>query len=167
MALTLADKNRALFLLTVAPADIKAPKLSELSDAENVSDRVFLNGTYFRATDSEKVTDPFLNGDPNEAWGADAFEAAVNVARFYEDGKPDETNDIVFDAVKTKGATCVWVTRKGVAWDAPLAAGQEVSIFVCEADNPQEPQDGAGYEKVTSPQAVKRAALYKTVAAAG
>lgn len=163
MALRLCDKNRALFLLKKAPADIKNPTIADFEDAKNVSDHAFLNNTYFRATDSEKVTDPFLNGDPNEAWGADNFEGAVNVARFFDDDKPDPTGDYLFDAVKVKGTSCVWATRKGVAWDAPIAVGQEVSIFECESDNPQEPQESAGYEKVTSPQAVKRAALYRTI----
>nr|DAL17228.1 MAG TPA_asm: hypothetical protein [Caudoviricetes sp.] len=165
MALKLSDKNRALFLLSEAPADINNPKLADLAGARNVADRVFLNGTYFRSTDSEKITDPFLNGDPNEAFGQDNFEGAVNIARFFENGVPDPTDDYLFDAVKVKGTPVAWATRKGVAWDEELAAGQEISIFVCETDNPQEPQETSGYEKVSSPQAVKKAALYRTISA--
>lgn len=163
MALMLADKNRALFRLSTMPADINAPKLSELSGALNVANKVFLNDTYFRAANSDSNTEPFLNGDPNTYYGADKFEGQVSIARFFTDGKPSSTEDVVFDACKTKGTTNIWMTRKGCDWNAPLAVGQEVSIFVAVTDNPQEPQDGTGFEKVISPQAVQKASLYKVI----
>lgn len=164
MALMLADKNRALFRLEDLPDDIYNPTLAELKASENVADRVFLSDTYFRAANSESITDPFLNGDQNQAWGADNWEAQVSVARFFENGKPSATQDTLFEAVRTKGATNIWATRKGVRWDAPIEAGQEFSIFVTISDTPQEPQENSGYEKVISPQAVQRAALYVTAA---
>lgn len=162
MALMLADKNRALFRLEDVPEDIFHPTVAELAASENVSDRVFLNDTYFRAANSESITDPFLNGDQNQAWGADNWEAQVAVARFFEDGKPSTTQDALFEAVREKGTVNVWATRKGVKWDAEVAADQEFSIFICAGDTPQEPQANSGYEKVISPQAVQRAALYVT-----
>lgn len=165
MALMLADKNRALFRLEEVPEDIDNPTLAELQASTQCSDRVFLNDTYFRATSSESITDPFLNGNPNQAWGADNWEAQVAVARFFEEGKPSVTEDTLFEAIRAKGSTNVWATRKGVAWDAEIEAGQEFSIFVTTSDNPQEPQENTGYEKVISPQAVQQVALFVTATA--
>lgn len=162
----LADKNRALFRLEDVPADIDNPTVAELQASENVSDRVFLADTYFRAASSETITDPFLNGDQNQGWGADNWEAQVSVARFFEAGKPSPTEDVLFEATRTKGTVNVWATRKGVRWDASIEAGQEFSIFVTVSDTPQEPQESAGYEKVIVPQAVRRASLYR-IAVAG
>lgn len=165
MALMLADKNRALFRGAVVPEDLENLKVEDFTAFQNVSDKVFLADTYFRATNSDKITDPFLNGDPNEAWGQSQFEGQVSVARFFEDGKPSTTDDALFTATKTKGAVNVWVTRKGCGWKEELATGQEISVFVCSSDNPQEPQTADGYEKVISPQAVQKASLYKTLTA--
>lgn len=165
MALMLADKNRALFRLEDVPADIDNPTVAELQASENVADRVFLADTYFRAANSESITDPFLNGDQNQGWGADNWEAQVSVARFFEAGKPSTTEDVLFEATRTKGTVNVWATRKGVRWDAPIEAGQEFSIFVTVSDTPQEPQESTGYEKVIVPQAVRRASLYRIAVA--
>ena len=149
--LMLADKNEAWFLLATAPTNYKAPAIGDFSGAKNISDQVFDDGSYIRPSGSTSTKEPYINGEQNEAFGADNFEAQMSVALFAD------TDSDIWTALKEKGATAWIATRSLQAWGTKPAIDDLVSVYQVMADTPQPPQNRNGYQKRTIPLAVQKA----------
>lgn len=165
-SLMLAEERVALWLFTTKPADPAKAKLAELNAAENVADRVFADGTYFRAVGSESVSRPLLCGGNNSGLGRSNYEAQVDIARFLDaSGHGIVDEDFLWEACKKKGATLWFATRVGPKWDAPAAEKDEISLFQVMTDNPQDPQTFADYIEKIVPMSVTQAWLDQTLSA--
>lgn len=162
----LADKRTALYLLAGEPADPSAPTVADFEDAINVADKVAAADTYLRPTGSEQVKDPLLSGGAQNAFGSSNYEGSINVVRFLDEtGVPDDTEDMLYTAVKEKGTTLWFALREGPVWNTTPAAKQEVSVFQVITDDPQSPQTREGYIKRRVPLAVAEAWLDRSLAA--
>lgn len=149
-ALMLAEERVALWLLTGAPAKPGAITIAEITAGENVSNRVFADGTYIRATNSDAINRPLLSGGNSSGVGASQYEGQLDIARYLDsNGHAIEDEDLLWDAARTKGTTLWFAKRVGPKWDAAPSAGDEVSVFKVTTDNPQDPQTFSDYiEKI-------------------
>mgnify|MGYP006915349544 CR=1 FL=1 len=75
-ALMLAEERVALWLLTGAPAKPGAITIAEITAGENVSNRVFADGTYIRATNSDAINRPLLSGGNSSGVGASSMKGS-------------------------------------------------------------------------------------------
>nr|DAP09034.1 MAG TPA: hypothetical protein [Caudoviricetes sp.] len=152
----LYEKRIAAFLLDGAPADPANPTVADAAGAVNLADQAFLDGTYLRPTNSATINYQLVNGDLKEAFGAGQAEGQLEIARWFdpETGLPDADDDTVWPLVNEKGAELWILWRVGPAWDEPLAADQEVSVYKVTTDNPQDPQALENYIRSVIPLAV-------------
>lgn len=165
-SLMLAEERKALWLFATKPVNPAKVTPAEVNAAENVADRVFADGTYFRATGSESVSRPLLCGGNNAGLGKSNYEAQVDLARFLDSlGHSVEEEDFLWDACKQKGTTLWFGVRVGPKWDAQAVAGDEISVFQVMTDNPQDPQAFPDYIEKIVPMSVSQAWLDQTLTA--
>lgn len=174
VAKTLADGRIKVLLLVSAPADMKNPTVAELTGANVIDASCSILKSDYRlsATNSERVSEAALCEEgAAEAWGRSNYEGNLTSFRIFDAAKPgtaDAEGDKVFQALKTKGVP-IWVVERetGKDWDVAIEAGDEVSIYEVEPDNPQKPgSQTEGYIKRIHPLTVKRAEEHVTVVAA-
>lgn len=167
MAVMLADKRIALWLLPTKPAVPDAPTIAEINAGTNVACKVFKTDTYLRATTSETVNDPLLCGGNAQAFGNSNYEGQLAVARFLDSaGIAVEEEDVLWEGVREKGSELWFAWRVGPKWDAPAAAKHEVSVFQTLTDNAQDPQTFDGYIKKIVPLAIQNAWLDRVLSTA-
>ena len=167
---TFAEQNRKITFLSVPPADLSAITVTELEAGLDATCRVAIDGTDFRPSASEKITDPAVCEPTGaEVPGASKYEATVAPFRFFDEenpGKADTEGDALFSALRVKGTPGTFVIRHvNKKWDEPWAADDEYQAYVVVADNWQPQQDQAqGYIKTSVPLMVTNAELNGTVA---
>lgn len=172
-AKTLADGKIKLLILPTRPANIKAPTVLELTatDVIDASCNILKSDYRISAADSQTVEEAALCEEGTAAaWGRSNYEGNVTSFRYFDPLKPgsvDTTGDQVFQALKNKGVTLWLVEREtGKTYDQPIEAGDEVSIYEVQADNPQKPGNQTeGYIKRVHKLTVKAAAEHVAVAA--
>lgn len=167
--LTLATKNERLTVLTAKPVAVtEIPILSEASAGIYASPKVNKPDFRLSATASDTVGDSALDSDSNAVvFGNSNFECSITVLRFLDaaTGKPDTTDDALFTAMKTKGAHLYLMYRVGPPASQAWAAGDLFDLFHVITDNPQNPQDRAGFIKNVVPCGVQKAWLGLTLSA--
>lgn len=161
----LSDERVALMLLPAAPANPDALTVTEYEAGTPLQCRV----ETLRV--SPVASDTVTSGEFCRAINAvvptrSNFEGSMTVLRYYdEDGLPDATNDVAFDAVKDKGTTLHLAIRKGPEHDAPGGAGQEYSYFEVVNDWPTDPTDWGGWLRSEVTLYPQRASLNKVLVA--
>lgn len=167
MPLTLADARKKVTILTTVPADLAAIPLTALTSGIEASCKINKPDYRLSPTASDTVPDQPLCAEGNATtFGNSNFEGSITSLRFLDaTGKPETAEDEVYDALRVKGSRVVVVERTGPKWDEPWAAGDIYRAFEVITDNPQEPQDMAGYIKNVHPLGVQNAVLHGVVAA--
>lgn len=147
--LTLADGRTKLAVLTQAPTNPEAIPAADLNSA--IDGGQWINKPDFRMspTDSDTVPDqPIAQAGNAVTFGNGNFEARITVLRdLDDDGVSESGGDELWAAVNTKGTRIWLVKRVGPKETEAWTEGDE--YLWCEAitDEPQEPQDMAGYVK--------------------
>ena len=166
-ALMLAEERVALWLLPAAPEAPGKVTITELTAGENVACRVFSDGTYLRATQSDTVNRPLLCGGNSSGVGRSQYEGQLDIARFLDaDGHAVAEDDVLWDAAREKGTTLWFAKRVGPKWDTAPAVKDEISVFKVVTDNPQDPQTFSDYIEKIVPLAVSDAWLDQVLTAA-
>lgn len=166
MPLTLADARTKLTILNTAPADLSAITVAELGAGIEASCKVNKPDFRLSPTASDTVPDQPLCQEGNATtFGNSNYEGTMTVLRFLDaTGKPETSEDEVWDAVKTKGSRVWLVKRVGPKWSVDWAAGDLYQVYEVVTDNPQDPTDMAGYIKSVVPLGVQDARLDGVVA---
>lgn len=147
--------------VTVLAADPELPSdgsgfidAATLNGGQDAQCNLARNGTRMSAAASDTINDPRLCDEGNaNVLGASNYEWSWVVFRYYdESGDVDDTDDWLFDAVAEKGATIVAARRQnGKPHDEAWTDGEVGYLWIGVNDNPQEPTDLGGYQKVTVP----------------
>lgn len=169
---TFAEQNRRITWLDTPPANgLDGITVTELEAGLDATCRVATDGTDFRPSGSETITDPAVC-EPASARvpGASNYEASVAPFRFFDEenpGQADPEGDALFAALRVKGTPGVFVIRHvNKRWDEPWAAGDEYVAYAVTSDNWQPQTDqNQGYIKAQVPLMVSEAELNGTVAA--
>lgn len=165
-----ADNSEKVTVLQTKPADLAALTLTELTAGIDIEDWILKSDFRLSPTASATHNDTPLGAKGTWVNFAEGnAEGTVTVLRDLDEaGKPIPNSDgqAVFDLLKEKG-TEVWIAvRRGPDPDVPWAAGDEYSVYQVTTDEPQEPTDRAGYQKVVIQLGVRDFERFKTVAAA-
>lgn len=171
---SLAAGRTKLVVLTTAPADPKAPTLTELNAGVDISCRV--KGSSFKAgpTDSEKVPSDLLCEDiKSEAFGQSNYELEYEPYRYWDPTTKQfeagttgaDVGDKAFQLVKEKGTHLHYYIRRTIKKSKePFSAGDEVMYLAGANDNPQF-TDSDGYQSRLVKVSVDAAELNAKVAA--
>lgn len=167
--LTLADARVRLMLLTTKPAALDGiPTITEVLAGTYISPKINKPDYRLSPAASDTVPDQPLDHEGNATtFGASNYEGTLTVLRFLDPatGKPDAADDDAYVALGTKG-TRVWlVERTGPKASVVNAAADIVHVYEVVTDNPQAPQDRAGYIKNVIPLGVQNALLDVAIAA--
>lgn len=140
----LADERIKFTILTVKPANVRKPTLTELNavTAIEAACLVYADDFTWTATDSERVSEKAVCDPANsESLGSGNYDIGFTAWRWFDSTtlEVDPTADKLFQAVKTKGTT-LWgyVRRGGKLHSAAWAATDEIQLggeFV--TDTPQ------------------------------
>mgnify|MGYP007112224353 CR=1 FL=1 len=164
MPMTLSDKHVSVKIFDTLPQNPEAPTVAEWDAATEVSDKMAFNNFALGPTGSSAVSDPAVNGDPNNAFGQSAYSGTLTPFRYLDNDGVPEADDTLWPLVKEKGTPLIVGIREGAAWDAAGKVGQEVSLYEGTTDDPQ-PSDRQAYVKYSVPFAVKRAWQHKALTA--
>lgn len=161
MPLTLADGRIKLTILTTAPADMAAVTLTELAAGIEAATRINKPDYRLSPTASDTVPDQPLASEGNAVtFGNSNYEGSITVLRFLDAaGKPVVLEDVLWEAMRTKGTRLWGVERIGPKESVDWARGDEYEIYEFITDNPQKPSDRAGYIKHVVPVGVQDAIL--------
>lgn len=161
--LTLADARTRLAILTTAPAATTGiPTVTEAAAGIYASPKINKPDYRLSPTASDTVPDQPLDHEGNAVtFGASNYEGSITALRFLDasTGKPDATDDSVYEALGTKGARVWLVERVGPKASVAFAASDIVNVYEVITDNPQAPQDRNGYVKNVIPLGVQTALL--------
>lgn len=165
--LTLADGRTKFVILTTEPTDPAAPTTTELDAGIEAAQWINKPDFRFSPTDSDTVPDQPLSQAGNATtFGNGNFEWRMTVLRdLGDDGASESGGDEVWAAVNTKGSRIWGYKRTGPLEATEWTAADEVLYCEGITDDPQEPQDMAGYVK--HPLAVGPQAWGRGVVAAG
>lgn len=147
--LTLADGRTKLAVLTTEPTDPAAIPVASLTAAIDGGQNINKPDFRMSPTDSDTVPDqPIAQSGNATTYGNGNFEARMTVLRdLDEDGVSESGGDTLWAAVNTKGTRIWLVKRVGPVESQAWAAGDEYLWAEVITDDPQEPQDMAGYVK--------------------
>ena len=147
--LTLADGRTKLTILTTEPDNPAAVDLAELAAGLPAGDWINKPDFKMSPTSSDTVPDqPISQAGNAVTFGNSNFEASATVLRdLATTGQPEIAGDLVWGALKTKGAR-VWLIRRegpleAVAW----ADGDEYDWAEVITDELQPSTDRGGYVK--------------------
>lgn len=165
MPKTLADARTRLSILTVAPADLDAIELGEITAGIDASCRLLKSDYRLSPTASDTVDDTELCSEGNAVtFGASNYEGTVTPFWYLDvDGKLVALDNTTWEALKEKGSELWFVEREGPKYDEPWAVGDQYDVYRAITDNPQKPADRAGYIKRVVPLGVQDARLNKIV----
>ena len=160
---TFGDQRMKVAFSPTVPPDLGSASAAFLNSALEVSCRLVKDGTTFRFTASETITEAAICEPAGaQAAGRDNYEATANVFRFWDKenpGQADPEGDALFSALRVKGSPGVFFIRyTGKKWDEDWEAGDEYQAFVVTSDNwsmPDNPHEG--YMKATVPLMVSNA----------
>lgn len=161
----LSDSRVALMLLDEAPADPDAMTVTEWDAGTALECRVEDLRVSPVASDTVSGGE-FCNAINAQIPTRSNYEGNLVVLRYFdEDGIPDPSNDVAFDAVREKGTTLHLAIRKGPKHDAAGEAGQEYSYFEVVNDWPTDPTDWGGWLRSEVTLYPQRASLNKVLVA--
>ena len=168
---TFGDQKMKVAFSPTVPEDLDAATATFLNGALEASCRLVKDGTSFRFTGSETITEAAICEPAGaQAAGRDNYEATASIFRFWDPANPgtaDAAGDALFSALRVKGSPGVFFIRyTSKRWDEPWAAGDEYQAFVVTSDNwsmPDNPHEG--YMKATVPLFVSNAEANGVVAA--
>lgn len=157
MPLTLADGRTKLTILTTAPANKAAITAAELTAGISAEGKVNKPDYRLSATSSDVVPDQPLSHEGNaQTWGNSNYEGSLTVLRFLTSaGVTDTSEDVLWAAMKAKGTTLWAVERVGPKSTQAWAAADVYEVYEFVTDNPQRPQDRAGYVKHVIPLGIQ------------
>ena len=154
MPKTIAEERIKVVALTTKPANIHAPKISELAAGKDLSCKILFSDFRLSPTASDTVNEPALCEPGNSAVPTKSnFEGSLTVFRFLDPvtGLAVAVEDEAWDLLKAKG-TELWIyVRYGLKFSGAFAAGQDVEYYHVLTDEPQAPSDLGGYIKKTIP----------------
>lgn len=171
---SLAAGRTKLVVLTTAPADPKAPTLTELNAGVDISCRV--KGSSFKAgpTDSEKVDSDLLCEDvKSQAFGQSNYELEYEPYRYWDPTTKQfeagttgaDVGDKAFQLVKEKGTHLHYYIRRTIKKSKEaFAAGDEV-IYLAGANDWPQFVEGDGYQSRLVKVAVDAGEMNAQVAA--
>lgn len=161
MPKTLADARTRLAVLTTKPVSLTAPTAAELNAGIDASCRILKSDYRLSPTSSDTVADTELCTDGNAVtFGSSNYEGSVTPFWYLDAaGKSAVAEDMVYQALKTKGTALWFVEREGPKYSVAFAAGDVVEIYTVITDHPQKPSDRAGYIKRVVPLGVQSANL--------
>lgn len=169
-----ANGKRKISVMTTAPVNLAAPKLSELTAGIDAACAIAEDGYTLGATASDEFTDKALCEEGNtKDFGASNFEGTLPIFRYMDPstGAPDVSSagvigDSLFAATKTKG-TELWIAVRETSKSSKdaWAASDECSVFHVKTDTWQF-ADGKGYIKRVVPLAVQGDSVVNAAAAA-
>ena len=153
----LADGRIALVALTEPPAKLDAPTVAELEKGTRLECRINKADYTLGATGSSTIDEQELckTGEAKD-FGPANYEGTLTVFRYMDrDGKANAQEAIAWELLQTKG-THLWLAeREGPVASVPFEAGQEVSVYEVNTDQPQKPSDrNAGNVKRIIPLSV-------------
>ena len=164
MPRSLYDGNIRVLVLTDEPADLKNVTAVEAAAGVDIAGKVMRSDFRLGAVASDNLDQAVLNASGNATdFGSSNYEGLVTVFWMLDPvtGARIALEDTVWDLFSTKG-TRLWLLRsdgypKEVA--ATPTVGQRYNGFEVVTDNPQEPQDRAGYVRNTVPLGVQNGYL--------
>lgn len=159
MPKTLADARIRLRILATAPVNPEAVTVAAANAGIKAENRILKSDFKLGATNSDTVNDAELSSEGNAVtYGAGNYEGSMTPFRFLdEDGAPDDTADVVFEALREKGAT-VWILKSiGKHHTDAFVAGDEYELYEVVPDNYQDPSDRGGFIKQVVPLGVQNA----------
>lgn len=170
--LLLSDGRTRLDILLTAPTGWNTSSgeitlsLADLEDAIDTCGQVNKPDYNLTAGASATVPDqPLCEEGEGNALGASTFVGSITVLRqLTTAGQVDATSDTVYAAIGEKGARAWYVERVGPKAKEPLAAGDEGWIYEAVSDEPQTPQDRAGFIKNVIPLSVVGRRRFKITA---
>lgn len=168
---TFGDQRMKVAFSPTVPPDLGSASAEFLNSALEASCRLVKDGTSFRFTGSETITEAAICEPAGaQAAGRDNYEATASVFRFWDQANPgaaDPEGDALFSALRVKGSPGVFFIRyTGKKWDEDWEGGDEYQAFVVTSDNwsmPDNPHEG--YMKATVPLFVTNAEANGVVAA--
>nr|DAE82708.1 MAG TPA: major tail protein [Caudoviricetes sp.] len=152
-AKTLADGRITLWALTAKPANMAAPKLSEITAGKKISCRIMKNDYALGADSDTEITEQEMcKTGEGKAPGPTSYAGNITVFRYLnDDGKPDVTEDYLWDLIRKKGTTIWLAEREGPVESKAAEAGDIVSVYEVVLGTPTKPSDRfAGYIKRTA-----------------
>ena len=166
MPKTLADARTRLAILTTKPANVAAPTVAELNAGIDASCRILKSDYRLSPTASDTIADSDLCSDGNAvAFGASNYEGSVTPFWYLDAaGKTIVGEDMVYQAMKTKGTRLWLVEREGPKYTTAWTIADVVEVYEVITDHPQKPSDRGGYIKRVVPLGVQSAALNAVVA---
>lgn len=170
--LTLADGRTRVDVLLTAPDGYsvgEGPLEISLADLAGLIDATCqINKPDYRLspTGSDTVPDQPLCRDGNAtSFGASNYEGTITILRsLLATGQIDPATDTLFTAVGEKGVLAYYLQRIGPKATVPLAVGDSGYIYEAVSDEPQEPQDRAGYIKNVLPLGIQSRREFTIVA---
>lgn len=158
MPKTIAEERIKLVALTTKPANVYAPKVSELAAGKDLSCSVLFSDFRLSPTASDTVSEPALcEGGNSSVPTKSNFEGNVSVFRFIDPltGAAVAVEDFAWSLSKEKGTELHLYKRIGPKFSAPFAANQDVEYYHALTDEPQDPSDFGGYIKKVIPLLVQ------------
>lgn len=166
MALTLADGRIRLVALTTKPANPEAVTAAEAAAGVRLECRILKSDFRLSPTASDTIADTPLCKEGNAvSFGASNYEGSITPFReLTPEGLADETNDVAWEALKTK-YTRLWLLKsEGKRHTEDIVTGDPYDLYEVITDNPQDPSDRGGYIKRVVPLGVQDAWLNKEIA---
>lgn len=158
---SLADGHEKIAVLTTKPADPAAPTAAELAAGIDAAPNIVASDWTFGPTDPDTFNERAVAEEDNpNAYGPSNGQFGATIFRKFDSatGVADATDDALYDALKTKGAT-VWVysritgQKSTAAWTAADEIWYGAEVLLGGA---QRPSQGGGYIKNRIPGQVQK-----------
>lgn len=162
MPRSLADGHTKISIMSTKPADPYAPTVTELEAGIDAGPHILSSGFNLGAVASETLNEKPLSVKGNISTFTESnYEGEIQSFREWDStspGKPSMTDDIVYQALKTKGArTWIAVRNSGKDSVADWEADDELQgVYETVADNPR-PAEKTGYIKAVHGLSVENA----------
>ncbi|MGC0144941.1 hypothetical protein [Pseudactinotalea sp. Z1732] len=153
---SLYEGNIRLEALSTAPADIDAITVTELGDGVRVSRAIMRNAYRLSPTGSDTIDEPGLEDTGNTgSYGASNYEVMLPLFRYFDDtGQSHPEQDVAYNVFTGKGVVLHLVERIGPPASKEWEAGDPYNYYPVVLDDPQQPTDLTGYQKVQQPARV-------------
>lgn len=171
MPRSLADGHIKFTILLTKPANPAQPTAAELAAGIEASCNILSSDFTWTASESDKVAEKALCVANNaNALGASNFQASITPFRYFDATTKNGslTEDVVWDAVMTKGTT-LWAYARNTAKKSTDAWAASDEIYLggeVITDEPQTPSERGGYIKYKVPMEFQSAWPHIAVAPA-
>lgn len=168
MPKSLAEGRIKVSFLATKPTNPAAMTVAQATAGIDLSCAIVAADFRLSPTDSDRIDDKALCDEGNvRAIGASNYEANMSFFRWLTTGGASETvNDVAFTTFTGKGVAGYFAKRWGPKSTVAWAAGDVYDLYEVTADNPQDPQDLAGYVKFRQPFEVGGLVVLRGIVAA-